>query len=1203
MYSSDLESSRMSSGMPFGNKITHIMGSNGNVTSVGDVGKSYKTENSSTPSKSIKSSQLQESVENNLIIDLLNYTTDKVTFAQNTLSLIRKTTESPKNVSFNSSDELESTPETKLLLTTAIPKSTAGTSSTLLNVVKSASQRKEVQNAIEGHDSENRSTTQEDTDTETSFTITTTTEGNSAPNDSLATQSSLTNSKSESTLTYKLRETVDESSHSSVTEPGISTKSYSTTDNISTLVSTADHSLHTSTDETTESPTNDEEISTDSFRISSGNTNSISREVTNELTQSKTTAQVISTSEKGDSTETPSLVDDSTPHALTKDVIETSTQYALQNETSSIVEELSTDTDESELTSHTSAIKITTTELETSTEAFGTQRVGHTDVTTDDLENHSTDHVSTDSSSLEETISTDTSRTGLSESSNTSTEQGIFSNSTYGIFSETFSTDDITSSGSYSIEETTPTGFSNVSQSGDDETSPETIYNTDTSTKSVSTESYSTDDLVSSETSTTNADEITETTTGQGNVTLVTGESSTDQLNTDTITSSESYYTEEVTPTGSSAMTSKSSGNETSTDDVIEASTENITTLTISTKSKIFTNTTATAVEPTETTIAIVSTTEKQSSIEPVSTEEILSSESYGTEEVTPDSTSAPIFTSSTTHNSTLTEMSTRSDESSTEKITKQEITHSDSSKITNTVPSITEVLISTEEITTEIESTHIPISRATMYTTLSEEVTSPTMEEITNSTSEKFPGSTGTHSILESTTFETTTATKIVSESTDFKPTTAWVSETSKTSQATSPRTLPTEVHFSTEITSKVSATDTLPTTVSTTTKEIKVPKILVTVDSFVGVTFDKKTQQPFRIPANFLQNSNGVIISLAVILSGAGRMSNLKVRALNGKRYSDSNIVNFTTGSEVMVHSENNQEGTSTSVAGNCCWYFDPSCTYIHRGYIHCKTPKVFTNSNDIGLSRKHTKILPPQVVLIHETCEVWLMDGIMDYKFVQKKRQSRGSVSSKRDLPMTELNHFSQIQQDEFTGLYGSVRCCEFKEHVRKLMKDSALLFSTRVHGEVIKERSSNLAMDDAKLEENRRKNRWINILPYDTSRVKLLPIADEPCSDYVNASYIPFGYSHTSKGFHSQREYIATQGPLPQTVDDFWRLVWEQEVFVIVMVTQCVERGKTKCEQYWPDNQEPEHYGDLRITMTSESILSNFSIRVFLIQLVS
>ncbi|KAG1652516.1 Receptor-type tyrosine-protein phosphatase beta [Nymphon striatum] len=1149
MYSSDLESSRMSSGMPFGNKITHIMGSNGNVTSVGDVGKSYKTENSSTPSKSIKSSQLQESVENNLIIDLLNYTTDKVTFAQNTLSLIRKTTESPKNVSFNSSDELESTPETKLLLTTAIPKSTAGTSSTLLNVVKSASQRKEVQNAIEGHDSENRSTTQEDTDTETSFTITTTTEGNSAPNDSLATQSSLTNSKSESTLTYKLRETVDESSHSSVTEPGISTKSYSTTDNISTLVSTADHSLHTSTDETTESPTNDEEISTDSFRISSGNTNSISREVTNELTQSKTTAQVISTSEKGDSTETPSLVDDSTPHALTKDVIETSTQYALQNETSSIVEELSTDTDESELTSHTSAIKITTTELETSTEAFGTQRVGHTDVTTDDLENHSTDHVSTDSSSLEETISTDTSRTGLSESSNTSTEQGIFSNSTYGIFSETFSTDDITSSGSYSIEETTPTGFSNVSQSGDDETSPETIYNTDTSTKSVSTESYSTDDLVSSETSTTNADEITETTTGQGNVTLVTGESSTDQLNTDTITSSESYYTEEVTPTGSSAMTSKSSGNETSTDDVIEASTENITTLTISTKSKIFTNTTATAVEPTETTIAIVSTTEKQSSIEPVSTEEILSSESYGTEEVTPDSTSAPIFTSSTTHNSTLTEMSTRSDESSTEKITKQEITHSDSSKITNTVPSITEVLISTEEITTEIESTHIPISRATMYTTLSEEVTSPTMEEITNSTSEKFPGSTGTHSILESTTFETTTATKIVSESTDFKPTTAWVSETSKTSQATSPRTLPTEVHFSTEITSKVSATDTLPTTVSTTTKEIKVPKILVTVDSFVGVTFDKKTQQPFRIPANFLQNSNGVIISLAVILSGAGRMSNLKVRALNGKRYSDSNIVNFTTDAAIPVRN-------------------------------HDKIGRFW--SQNVRRVMRH-------------------LDVNLKTRFVQKKRQSRGSVSSKRDLPMTELNHFSQIQQDEFTGLYGSVRCCEFKEHVRKLMKDSALLFSTRVHGEVIKERSSNLAMDDAKLEENRRKNRWINILPYDTSRVKLLPIADEPCSDYVNASYIPFGYSHTSKGFHSQREYIATQGPLPQTVDDFWRLVWEQEVFVIVMVTQCVERGKTKCEQYWPDNQEPEHYGDLRITMTSESILSNFSIRVFLIQL--
>ncbi|PRD26131.1 UNVERIFIED_CONTAM: Receptor-type tyrosine-protein phosphatase eta [Trichonephila clavipes] len=86
-----------------------------------------------------------------------------------------------------------------------------------------------------------------------------------------------------------------------------------------------------------------------------------------------------------------------------------------------------------------------------------------------------------------------------------------------------------------------------------------------------------------------------------------------------------------------------------------------------------------------------------------------------------------------------------------------------------------------------------------------------------------------------------------------------------------------------------------------------------------------------------------------------------------------------------------------------------------------------------------------------------------------------------------------------------------------------------------------------------------------------------------------------------GYSSLREYIATQGPLANTVDDLWRMIWEQSVSMIVMLTQCVERGKNKCEQYWPDAGEAKHYGDMQVRTISESMLSSYIIRLFHVQL--
>ncbi|RXN09470.1 receptor-type tyrosine- phosphatase beta [Labeo rohita] len=159
--------------------------------------------------------------------------------------------------------------------------------------------------------------------------------------------------------------------------------------------------------------------------------------------------------------------------------------------------------------------------------------------------------------------------------------------------------------------------------------------------------------------------------------------------------------------------------------------------------------------------------------------------------------------------------------------------------------------------------------------------------------------------------------------------------------------------------------------------------------------------------------------------------------------------------------------------------------------------------------------------------------------------------------------------------------------FEAHLAKLRADSNYLLSEEY--EDLKDVGRNQPQDAALLPENRGKNRYNNILPYDSTRVKLSYVDDDSCSDYINASYIP--------GNNFRREYIATQGPLPGTKDDFWKMVWEQNVHNIVMVTQCVEKGRVKCDHYWPFDQEPLYYGDLVVQMQSESVLPEWTIREF------
>jgi netrin-G3 ligand len=119
-------------------------------------------------------------------------------------------------------------------------------------------------------------------------------------------------------------------------------------------------------------------------------------------------------------------------------------------------------------------------------------------------------------------------------------------------------------------------------------------------------------------------------------------------------------------------------------------------------------------------------------------------------------------------------------------------------------------------------------------------------------------------------------------------------------------------------------------------------------------------------------------------------------------------------------------------------------------------------------------------------------------------------------------------------------------------------------------------------------NASKNRYTNIIPFDHSRVKLSPIKGLDGSDYINANFCD--------GYMKPRAYIATQGPLRNTVEDFWRLVWEQQSYIIVMLTNVQERGKEKCAEYWPLG-EMECFGNIDISLESVVALADFTIRTF------
>ncbi|XP_071112546.1 tyrosine-protein phosphatase 10D-like [Haliotis cracherodii] len=167
---------------------------------------------------------------------------------------------------------------------------------------------------------------------------------------------------------------------------------------------------------------------------------------------------------------------------------------------------------------------------------------------------------------------------------------------------------------------------------------------------------------------------------------------------------------------------------------------------------------------------------------------------------------------------------------------------------------------------------------------------------------------------------------------------------------------------------------------------------------------------------------------------------------------------------------------------------------------------------------------------------------------------------------------------------------IKISEFDSRVDCMHKDSNLLFSEEF--EDIGTLSPKHACAASGTDGNRLRNRYVNILPFDHTRVKLRSLADddEDDTDYINANYIP--------GYNSPREFIATQGPMTGTVADFWRMIWEQDVNIIIMLSDLMEKGKPKVDRYWPlIINEPVQHGEIIVELINNSPLNKYDIKIF------
>lgn len=201
--------------------------------------------------------------------------------------------------------------------------------------------------------------------------------------------------------------------------------------------------------------------------------------------------------------------------------------------------------------------------------------------------------------------------------------------------------------------------------------------------------------------------------------------------------------------------------------------------------------------------------------------------------------------------------------------------------------------------------------------------------------------------------------------------------------------------------------------------------------------------------------------------------------------------------------------------------------------------------------GLIRDIQQQDPPDLVLKVHSC---VIDDCTSDKLANNKRNGDSKISSP--------------SKDSSLDLHASIQRIKKGLVSRNLIDDF----------EQLSRKKDDESMEESRLAENIDKNRYRDILPYDSTRVVLL---DSMTGDYINASYVnmkvPSG---------KVNRFIATQGPLASTCEDFWQMIWEQNSSLIIMVTPLIEAGRVKCHKYWPDDKEHCRYGQIVVRNIKE-----------------
>ncbi|GFN73654.1 receptor-type tyrosine-protein phosphatase [Plakobranchus ocellatus] len=126
----------------------------------------------------------------------------------------------------------------------------------------------------------------------------------------------------------------------------------------------------------------------------------------------------------------------------------------------------------------------------------------------------------------------------------------------------------------------------------------------------------------------------------------------------------------------------------------------------------------------------------------------------------------------------------------------------------------------------------------------------------------------------------------------------------------------------------------------------------------------------------------------------------------------------------------------------------------------------------------------------------------------------------------------------------------------------------------------------SQNNGRLPHNNKKNRYKNIIPYDSTRVRLTTDEKQNLGDYINASYV--------KDYNDSEIIIASQGPNDAILNDFVRMLWEQNIDRIVMLTNLIEAGKKKCAMYWPESGK-KAFGEIKIELLTTRIFAEYIIR--------